>query len=148
MADVRRKARNQNIVRQRVGFCARQPPGGNLVGQPAQIFDENDAQRDGDGPEFADRQRLDTLVGGNEPAQDFGVEMAVGVGDECPGHFEDARISGKRSSGQFRQLPVVAGSEIVADFADMFLDEMVVVEKPFGGRDNRAPVFQFLALAR
>ncbi len=37
--------------------------GRDLIREPAQIFDQHDAQRDRDGPQLADRQRLDALIG-------------------------------------------------------------------------------------
>src|SRR3990172_700888 len=58
--------------------------------------------------------------------------------DEGPGDAEDPRIAGERSVGELRQLPVVAGRQIVADLADLLLDEVVVVEQPLGGRRDRS----------
>ena len=60
------------------------------------------------------------------------------MGDKGPGHAEDPRIAGEWSCGQLRQLPVIAGRQIVANFADLLFDEMVVVEQPLGGRGNGA----------
>jgi hypothetical protein len=57
--------------------------------------------------------------------------------DESPGDAEDPRIAGERSVGQLRQLPVIAGRQIVADLADLLLDEVIVVEQPLGGRRDR-----------
>ena len=65
--------------------------------------------------------------------------MAVGVRDEGPGEAEDARIAGERPVGELRQLAVVAGRQVVADLADLLLDEVVVVEQPLGGRRDGAP---------
>ena len=62
-----------------------------------QVLDQHDAQRDRDGPQLADRQRLDALIGAHEAAQHLGIEAAVGVGDEGPGDAEHARIAGERS---------------------------------------------------
>ena len=58
------------------------------------------------------------------------------MSDKGPGHAEDLRIAGERSGGQLRQLPIVARWQIVANFADLPFDEMVVVEQPLGGRCN------------
>ena len=87
-----------------------------------------------DRPELADRQRLHVLVGAHEAAQHLGVEVAVGVGDEGPGEAEHARIAGERTVGQLRQLPIVAGRQIGADFANLPFDEVIVVDQPLGGR--------------
>ena len=69
----------------------------------------------------------------------LGIEVAVGMGDEGPGKAEDPRIAGKRPVGQFRQLAIVAGRQIVPDLADLLLDEVIIVEQPFrGGHDASA----------
>jgi hypothetical protein len=59
------------------------------------------------------------------------------MGDEGPRHAEHPRVSGERPVGQFRQLPVVAGRQIVANPTDLLFNEVVVVEQPLGrGRDG------------
>jgi len=54
--------------------------------------------------------------------------------DEGPGDAEDSRIAGERSDGQLRQLPIVATRQVVADLANLLLDEVIVVEQPLAGR--------------
>ena len=130
-------------AQQAVGEGVRLLPRGAAVhdplGQASEVLDQHDPQRDRDRPEFADRQRLDLLIGAHEAAQHLGIEAAVGVGDEGPGQAEHARISGERSVGQLRQLPVVAGRQIGADFANLPFDEMIVVDQPFRRRRDRVP---------
>ena len=108
------------------------------LGEPPEVLDEHDPQGDGHRPEFADRQRLDLLVGPHVAAQHLGIEAAIGVGDEGPGHAEHARISRERPVSKLGQLAVIARRQIGADFADLPLDEMVVVDQPFGRRGDRA----------
>jgi hypothetical protein len=60
------------------------------------------------------------------------------MGDEGPRHAEHPREARERSGGELRQLPVVAGRQIVANFADLLFDEVVVVEQPLGGRRDCA----------
>jgi hypothetical protein len=60
------------------------------------------------------------------------------MSDEGPRHAEHPRIARERSGGQLRQLPVVAGRQIVANLADLLFDEVVVVEQPLRGRCNGA----------
>ena len=132
----------QQQVSQCVGVSARLPPGRHLIGEPAQIFDQDDAQRDDHRPQFADGQRLDSLIGDNESTQGFGIDAAVGMGDQSPGKAEDPRIARKRPVGQFRQLAIVAGRQIVPDLANLLLDEVVVVEEPLSRRHNAAAVLQ------
>src|SRR5439155_1420074 len=41
-----------------------------------------------------------------------------------------------KAPGKLRQVPIVGRRQIVANFADLLFDEMVVVEQPLGGRCN------------
>ncbi len=63
--------------------------------------------------------------------------------DERPREAEDARIAGERAFCEFWQLAIVAGRQVVADLADLFLDEVIVVEQPFGGRHHAPAALQF-----
>jgi hypothetical protein len=60
------------------------------------------------------------------------------MGDKGPRHAEHPREAVERSGGQLRQLPVVAGRQIVANLADLLFDQVVVVEQPLGGRGDCA----------
>ena len=104
----------------------------------SEVFDQHDPQRDGDRPQFADRQRLHLLVGAHEPAQQLGIEVAVGVCDEGPRHAEHPRISRERTVDQLRQLPIVARRQCRADLADLPLDEVVIIDQPLSRRRNSA----------
>ena len=79
------------------------------------------------------------LVGAHETAQRLRIEAAVGVRDEGPRDAVHARIAGERSVGERRQLPVEAQRQIVADLAQLLVDDEEVVEQPLGGR--RDPAF-------
>ena len=124
----------QQIVGQGVCRSALPSPGGDLVGETAEVLHQHDPDRDRHGPELADRQRLDGLICDEIAPQRLGIEMAVVVGDEGPGEAEDPGIAGKGPVCEFWQLPVVAGRKIFADFADLRLDEVVIVEQPLGRR--------------
>ena len=106
----------------------------------SQVLHQHDPQRDGDGPQLADRERLHPLVGTHEPAQQLRIEAAVRVGDEGPDHPEDARISRERAAGELWQLPIVSGREVVADRPDLVLDHVVVVHQPLGRGSEGAPL--------
>ncbi len=58
-----RPARREQGVGHAIGIGARRQPGRDLVGQPTQVLDQDDAQRDRDRPQLADRQRLNPLIG-------------------------------------------------------------------------------------
>ena len=109
------------------------------AGRAPQVLDQHDAQRDGDRPQFADGERLDRLVGAHEARQHLGVEAAVAMGDERPRDPEHARVAGERPLAQLRQLAIVGLGQVGADFADLLLDEMEIVQEPFrGGRPRLA----------
>ena len=121
----------------RVGRVALGPAAHDPVGRAPEILDEEDAQRDRDRPELADREGLDALVGAHEAAEGVAIEVAVGVRDERPGQPEDARVSGERPVRELRQQAVEAGRQIVADLANLLVDEVEVVDQPLrGGRDR------------
>ena len=135
-------AGDEQPVGQRLGVGTRPPAVRDLVGQAAQVLDEDNAQRDRHRPQFTDRERLHALVGGDEAPQRRGIEVAVGVGHERPGQAEHARITGERAAGELRQLPVVARRQVVADLADLLFDQVVVVQQPFSGGHDTAAAFQ------
>ena len=61
------------------------------------------------------------------------------MGDERPGDPEHPRVAGERPLAQLRQLAIVALGQVGADFADLLLDEMEIVQEPFrGGRPRLA----------
>ena len=133
----------EQALGQRVGVRARGACRRDLVGETPQVFDQHDAQRDRDRPQLADGQRLNALIGVDEAAQRLWVEVAVRVRHERPGQAEHARVAGEGPAGQLGQAPVVAGGQIVAHLAHMLLDQVVVVEQPFGGRHHAAAALQF-----
>ena len=127
-----------------IGLLPRGTAVHDQFGETSEVFDQHDPERDRDRPELADRQRLHLLVGAHEAAQHFGIEVAVSVGDEGPGQAEHPRISGERPVGQLRQLPIVAGRQRGADFANLPFDEIIVVDQPFSRwRDGAALIDRF-----
>jgi hypothetical protein len=58
--------------------------------------------------------------------------------DVSPRQPEHARVARERTVGEPRQLPIEAGRQIGANLVYLLLDEMIVVEQPFGGRRYRA----------
>jgi len=106
----------------------------DLIGRASQILDQRDAKRDGDGPELADGQGLHALVGAYEPAKHFRIESAVGMRNKCPGQSVDARISPEVTLRQLGEFSIIAGRQVVVDFAQLFVDDMIIVDQPFGRR--------------
>ena len=133
----------QQAAGQCVGIGPRAAPGGHLVGQATQVFDQHDAQGDGHCPQLADGQRLDLLIGDDKALQDVRVEVAVGVGDKRPGHAQYPWITGKGTAGEFRQLAVIARRQVIADLANLLFDQVIVVQQPLGCRYHATAVGQF-----
>ena len=104
----------------------------DAFGDAPQIFHQHDAQSDGHRPEFANGQRLHALVGADEPAQYFGIETAVVVRDERPGDAEDTRKTFEVTGRELRQFAVKAGRKIVTNFAQLFLNDIKIIDEPFG----------------
>ncbi len=65
--------------------------------------------------------------------------------DESPGEAEDARITLERPVGQFRQLAIEAAGEIIADLANLLLDNVKVVDQPLCRRRDGALLPDVLA---
>src|SRR5205085_4508138 len=66
--------------------------------------------------------------------------MTVCMSYEGPRDAKHPRISSEWSVGQLRQLPIIAGRQIITNFADLLFDEVVIVEQPLGGRRHRVPL--------
>ena len=56
--------------------------------------------------------------------------------DIGPGDVENARQVGEWATSEFGQLAVEIRREIFTDLADLFFDDVVVVDQPFGGRTD------------
>ena len=112
--------------------------GGNAGGDPAQVFDQCQPQHDRNGPQLAEQQRLHALVGRHEAAQGAAGDATVAVRDEFQRQVIDprqpARHAVDRFARQARQLAAVAARQVPARDADLFLDEVEVVEQPLRRR--------------
>ena len=117
---------------------------GDLSREASEILDQNDPQRDRYRPEFADGQRLHLLIGSDEANQHFGVETAIGMGDEGPGDAEHPRIARERPNGELGKLAIVAGRQIRVNLMDLLFHEMIIVDEPFRRGRYRATVIDRL----
>ncbi len=124
----------EHVVREGVGLLARGAPPHDRLRHAAEILDEHDPDRDRHRPQLADRERLDTLVGVDEAAQHLGVQAAVGVRHERPRQAVDTRIASMGVVGELGQLAVEAGGQVVADLAELILDDVEIVDEPFRRR--------------
>ena len=120
--------RRQQAAGPQVGQIPIAPPPGNVHRHAPQVLDQPQAQHDRHGPQFAERQRGDRLVGGDEVADVFRVHAAVHVGDQLQGDVIDAGKSRRRSSQQTRQLAAVGPRQMQPRQADLLLDQIEVVQ--------------------
>ena len=127
----------EQLVGQGVGFLAHRAPAHDTLGQAPEVLHQHDAQRDGYRPQLTDHQWLHALVGVHESTEHLGVEAAVGMRHEGPGDSVDSRIPGQWPLGQLGQLPIEPGREIVADLPQLLVDDVEVVDEPFGRRNDR-----------
>ena len=110
------------------------PSGGDTNGNATQVLDQGQPQHDGDGPQLAQLERTDRLVGGDETAETFCVHPAVAVRNDFQRDVIHPRQSSRRAVHQSRQFPAVALGEVAPGSADLLLDQIEVVEQPFAGR--------------
>jgi hypothetical protein len=135
----RRRGGREHALDPAGGALAVTPPGGDAGGDAAQVLDEREAQHDRDGPQLAERQRLDRLVGRDERPEALAVDPAVRVRDELERDVVDPRRARRGPVGEPRQLAGVAPRQVAPRRPDLLLDERVVVDEPLGrGRDARA----------
>jgi len=106
----------------------------DLHGQAAHVLDQDNPQRDGDGPKLADHQGLDLLIGADEPGQHRPGQQAVSMGDIGPGHAQDPGVARERAVGELRQLPVIARRQVFRDLLKLVFNKVEVVQKPFRSR--------------
>ena len=106
----------------------------------AQVLDQRQSQHDRDGPQLAQLQRRDGLVGRYEAAQAFGVHPTVAMRDRLERDVIDARHACRRAARKARQLAAVALGQMPLRRANLFLDQVEVVEQPFGGRRDSSVV--------
>jgi hypothetical protein len=93
---------------------------------------------DGHGPELADAERLDALVGTHEALKRLQLEPAVGVGHIGPGEAIDPGASREVARRDLRQPAVVAPREVVSDLPELLVDDVEVVEEPLLGERDLA----------
>jgi hypothetical protein len=133
---------------------ARAPRGDDVGGEAAQLFDEREAQHDRDGPDLADRQRRDALIRGREVHEDLQIEAAGRMRRDLAGDQVHARIARELSVRELRQLHVVLARQVLADLANLILNDVVVVAEPLfrsdggrvGGRRFRQKAVRVLEL--
>ena len=121
-------------IRKRVGRLSGGQPRNDGFGKTAQIFDQRDAQGYSERPQLSDGERLHALIRLDKVGKLLDFECAVGMRDDRPRDSEHARITGERSFGEFRQQTIESRRQIVLDVANLFVNDMEIVEQPFRRR--------------
>ena len=103
-------------------------------GHAPQVLDQCQAQHDRDPPQLAELERRHRLIRSDESAQALRVDASVGVRDRFEREVVDARQLRRRTVRKPRQLPAVALRQVPLRDADLFFDQVEVVEQPLAGR--------------
>ena len=123
-------------------------PGGGTVALDARagdprahapkVFDERQAQHDGNRPQFAQLEGRHRLVGRNEATEALGIHAAIPVRDRLQRNIVDARQARRGAAAQAGQLSAVASRQMPPGSANLLFDEIEIVEQPFPRRDDAA----------
>ena len=130
-----------HLVGPGIGQVALHAVVGHARSDAAQVFDQGQAQHDGHGPQFTQRERGDILVSLDEVAQVFQVDPAVAMRDDFQRnlvHARAARVHARRQSWQF--LAVVL-RQVAPRGADLLFDQVKIIQQPFRGGRNLASAF-------
>ena len=100
-------------------------------GHSPQVFDQRQTQHDRYRPQFAQRKRHHCLIGKNEAAQAFLIDSTVAMGDGLQRDVIDARQPRRRAVDQAWQLTAIAFGQVRSGGANVFLDQIVIVQQPF-----------------
>src|SRR4030095_867011 len=102
--------------------------------EAAQVFYKRETQGNRDGPQLTNREWRDGLISADKSLQRVCVETRVSVRDQLERNRVDTRVAFQFTVGEFWQFVVVALGEILTNFAQLFFDDVIVVDQPFGGR--------------
>ena len=112
----------------------------NMAAQSPQVFYQHQPQHDRDGPDLAAGERRDALVGLDEARNELVIETAVGMHHQLVGQFIDPGKTGPGAFLELGELVIEPTRKVLADLAELFLDDVVIIEHPFGSRSDRLPV--------
>ena len=109
------------------------PGDGQPGGDALQIFNQPQPQHNWNRPQLAQFQGTHGLVSGDEGVERSRINLCIHVRDELEHDVVNSRKSGGRAVHQAGQLPAVAMGQMPPGHLDLLLDQVEVVEKPFGG---------------
>ena len=111
---------------------------GQAADHPLQIFNQAEPQHHGNGPEFAQLQGGGGLIGGDEGAQRLRLDLRVDMRDQLQDDVVHARQPGGRPGGKPGQFPAVSARQMPPGEMDLFLQQVEIIEQPFGGGGDAA----------
>jgi hypothetical protein len=83
----------------------------------------------------------DGLIGGHETAEAFLIHSSVAMGDDFKCDIIDAWQTGGWAIAQPRQFSAVAFGQVPLGHANLFFDQIEIIQQPFPGRcDASAPL--------
>ena len=123
----------------RVRYFPRDLVARNAVGHAAQVFKQHHAQGGREGPELAEGQFTDLLIGMEKRREKQGIENTVGVCDIGPGNAVDPRKTFQRLADELGKVGVVAVRDPLLDLLQLRFDQVKVIEQPFCCRSDVVP---------
>ncbi len=127
-----------HLVGPLVGKVAIDATRGHIGRHASQVFDQRQAQHDGNRPQLAELDRGDRLVGRDEAAEALRVDAAIPVGNGFQGDVVDTRQSRRGPVGQARQLAAVVLGQMPLGGAYLLLDQVEIIEQPLASRSDPA----------
>ena len=112
------------------------PAGSKARGDTPQILDQRQTEHDRDCPQFTQLQRADGLIGRDETAETIRIHSPVTVRDGFERDVIHARKTNRRTIQQRRQFAAVALWQVTPCHANLFLNQVKIVQQPFAGRGD------------
>ena len=128
----------EHAVGPQIGQLALVGGDGHANRHAPQVLDQRQAQHDRHRPQLAELERLDGLVRGDETGQRAAAQPPVAVGHGLQREIVDAGQARRRPAAQPRQLAAVTRRQMALGGADLFFDEVEVVEQPLAGGRHAA----------
>ena len=110
-------------------------PGGDAL----EVFNQPQPQHNGNGPQFAQLQGTGRLVCRDEGVERFRVNLRIHVRNQFQHDVIDARKSGGWAVQEARQLPAIAAGQVPSGQLNLLLDQVKIVQQPFGGGGDAPP---------
>ena len=104
----------------------------------AEVLDQGEPQHDRDRPELPEIQWRDAFVGSNETSQAHQVDPPVAMRNGLERDVPDPGETRRRSIREAREFPAVIPRQVALGGADLFLDQVKIVEQPVAGRRHAA----------